>query len=515
MFETEIGQDFGLHRNSIFFFNESTYKTDPALCGCISNIIIANNFISMGYHPLSTTAGSGAMFFDAYTSTAWRHVRVFNNVSTLPYPLSYSGGGGPIAAGGVDVLEANNTSISGQTNGVYDGGGIGGQGVQLYVYNNINIAQNTITLGTFTNTTGLTADDATVGSILKAAQIYSDYNIYNGQAGYANWVFVIFGNGGSLFHEGLLDSYNQWTNVVPGQWDNHSSLDTVQLASNFAPLSTDTVAIGHGTNLTAFAIADNLPQLTNDFAGNPRPATGPWTIGAYQVGSANSTSATSGDDITNGLLLRYLFNEGSGTNAYDSSGNGYTGVLQGNAGWGNRTVVFPSNDGSYASPNCVASSTLTYSGDWTITFWVYLNYSPGVANYAVSTATGTGIAVGPAGWGFYDGATFLRGPSTLNAHQWYHVAVSKSAGTNYQLYLNGNPGSAGALSNITVSALNIGNRGGALLGMNGRMEDFRIFNRVLSAGEIATLNANGPVGATNSVPTTMPPSDLQGKAPAP
>jgi hypothetical protein len=38
------------------------------------------------------------------------------------------------------------------------------------------------------------------------------------------------------------------------------------------------VAIGNGTNLTAFGITD-------DFAGNPRPSTGPWTIGAYQSGT--------------------------------------------------------------------------------------------------------------------------------------------------------------------------------------------------------------------------------------
>jgi len=56
--------------------------------------------------------------------------------------------------------------------------------------------------------------------------------------------------------------------------------------TTYAPLTNDTVLLNAGTNLTAFAIANGIPQLTNDYAGNPRPSTGNWTIGAYQVGVA-------------------------------------------------------------------------------------------------------------------------------------------------------------------------------------------------------------------------------------
>jgi hypothetical protein len=133
-----------------------------------------------------------------------------------------------------------------------------------------------------------------------------------------------------------------------------------------------------------------------------------------------------------------------------------------------------------------------------MTFWLYNNSFPGSANYAVSTASSTGLQVGPA-WGFYDGSTFLGGSSPLGVKAWYFIAVSKSAGTNYQLYLNGSTNNAGTLANVNISSLTIGNRGGSFLGMNGAIEDFRIFNRVLSSGEIATLAANAPDDVASTI----------------
>jgi hypothetical protein len=41
------------------------------------------------------------------------------------------------------------------------------------------------------------------------------------------------------------------------------------------------VANGNGTNLTAWGI-------TNDYAGNTRPASGNWTIGAYQTAAGGT-----------------------------------------------------------------------------------------------------------------------------------------------------------------------------------------------------------------------------------
>ena len=289
MFESPDGTELGLHRNPIFFFNESTDKTDPVLCGCISNIVIAYNFIEHGWHPQSSVAGSGAMFFDTYTSTMERHVRVYNNISTLAYPLHWSGGGGLISGDGTDVLVANNTAIAGNSGSYYGAGEVSGDGTNVLVYNNIVVSSTGLTLSTYADTTGHSPPD--IAHWLSG--LYSDYNICNGQGG-NSFYEVIFSNGGSTYSAWLMDTFAQWTNNMTSLTghgvDLHSTTATVQLGANFAPLTNDVVAIGNGTNLTAFGITD-------DFAGNPRPSTGPWTIGAYEGTSAISAPTISAPQI--------------------------------------------------------------------------------------------------------------------------------------------------------------------------------------------------------------------------
>jgi hypothetical protein len=292
MFETYSGGEVGLHRNAIFIFDESGMGgfNRGVYTGCISNLIIAGNYIKHGWHPLGTAAGSGAMFFDG---GSYFHVRVFNNVSTLAYPLQWSGGGGLVNGQGTDVLVANNTAIMWQTNGVYGGSGSGSfqgltiGGTNVWCYNNVDVGGSGIWITAWVSVGNLTNNLPTLAWAEQG--IISDYNIYNGQNGNSFVNMVVETNG--LLTETLLDSFSQWRNtysIANGfNFDAHSTTASVQLNSNFQPLSTDTVAIGHGTNLTAFAIADNLPGLTNDFAGNPRPATGNWTIGAYNASGSS------------------------------------------------------------------------------------------------------------------------------------------------------------------------------------------------------------------------------------
>jgi hypothetical protein len=543
MYESPDGVELALHRNAIFMFNESASGgfNGGVYTGYISNVVISGNYIRHGFHPQSHTAGTGAMFFDSYNMTSFVHVRVFNNISTLAPPLAWSGGGGFIAGNGTDVLVANNTAVAWQTNGVLAGSGqISGTGTNVYVYNNICVSGTGVTLSTYGVTNGLTASPQSAAALLGG--VWSDYNIYNyqGPSSFYEVVFVANGNF-QTWQTGLVDSFSQWTNIFSGllysHFDPHSLTAPVQLNTNFIPLSTDTAALGNGTNLTAWGI-------TNDFAGNPRPATGNWTIGAYQIPCGTNgnifsgvTAATivagntpvaagirsfvaggGGGDITNGLLVQYKFNQSSGA-ATDSSGNGHTGTLTGSAGWtnglaGTDAISFPSNQGSASDSDAVTSPAINYSGDWTMAFWVYNNSFPGTINYAVSTSLGAGVFVGPASfiWGFNDGTTLLKGSSTLSAATWYFIAITKSGGTNYQLYLNGVADNSAACLNVNMPAVTIGRYAFGNYGMNGSVEDFRIFNRVLAAGEISTLAANGPDDVATTIVLT-PPTNLRVTAP--
>ena len=303
-------------------------------------------------------------------------------------------------------------------------------------------------------------------------------------------------------------SFSQWQALG---FDVHG-LSSNPLVNSDGTLQTNSLAIGAGANLSSF--------FNTNYAGNTRPSTGNWTIGAYQFGGRgptfNSITSTVGD-ITNGLLLQYKFNEGSGAIAVDSSGNGYTGTLApqtGSVAWssgiaGTGAISFPKNDGYFQSYGEV-SSTITWGGDWTITFWVNNNSFPGIYDIAFTPAYPSGLQVGPK-FGFYDGSSllgyydsshFLAGsPSVLNTNQWYFIALSKSSGTNYQLYLNGVANNAGVYTNVNITSLNIGNDSSGNMGINGQVEDFRIYNRVLSGSEIATLNVNGADDLATNVAT--------------
>ena len=67
-------------------------------------------------------------------------------------------------------------------------------------------------------------------------------------------------------------------------YDLHSLTNDPNLDGNYQP-QTNSILIGAGANLTVLGV-------TNDYAGNARPATGNWTIGAYEYGSAGGGSTT-------------------------------------------------------------------------------------------------------------------------------------------------------------------------------------------------------------------------------
>ena len=271
------GPDLGFHRDPIILFNESSDGL-----GCISNIEISFNFISSGWHPQSFTAGTAAIFIDLYRNDQARHMRVFNNISTLAYPLSWSGGGGMMHAGGTDVLLANNTCVDWYSGGSYGSGAPGFtlSGTNAQAFNNILVSKSgaeAYTAADTSNAGSESTNQAFLAQVLSG--LHFDYNIYNGQQWANTFNIVVFQIGtSSTWYNYSPDTWAEWQQWY-NSFDPHSLTNTVQLAANFAPLTNDTVAIGNGTNLTAFGI-------TNDFAGNPRPATGPWTIGAWQVAFA-------------------------------------------------------------------------------------------------------------------------------------------------------------------------------------------------------------------------------------
>lgn len=223
---------------------------------------------------------------------------------------------------------------------------------------------------------------------------------------------------------------------------------------------------------------------------------------------------TQGDvpaQITDGLLLWYKINEGSGSTATDSAGSN-DGTITG-ASWtttaktGGQALDF---DGTDDHIDMGTNFGPTGSDDRTYTCWIQVpSGSQESADHSI--------------WGYADGGGeihhgFLRGTSklayqcrntsganstdvetanTYNDGNW-HFFVCKFDGTNDQIEVDVDAGSdtdstafadsVATTSNTYVGARNIG--GSEDDPIDAIIDDYRIYNRVLSDGEIQTIYDN-------------------------
>lgn len=87
----------------------------------------------------------------------------------------------------------------------------------------------------------------------------------------------------------------------------------------------------------------------------------------------------------------------------------------------------------------------------------------------------------------------------LSPNTWYHLAITYN-NSNIVTYVNGSSINSTALAgNFAVSGANsrlrigaMGNTAGNSTGFNGTIDDFRVYNRALSAAEVSTLCASKP-----------------------
>jgi chitodextrinase len=265
--------------------------------------------------------------------------------------------------------------------------------------------------------------------------------------------------------------------------------------SDFAAIATQPGVSVTDTGLTSSTSYSYRVKAT-DAAGN---------TSAYSP-VATTTTLT----VTGGLRVEYTFSEGSGTTVADTSGSGVTGTLNG-AAWttagkhGNAVAL----DGVSAHVDLGNPAGLQLSGSATWSAWVYATAAPMNDGQIMAKAD-------PYGWqlktspdsGVDAFAIRVTGPGNVSAqrnsvtvrqlHTWYHVAgVYNSTAQTLDIYVNGVLDN-GFLKNtvpasIVASSANvtIGRRGGGHgWHFAGIIDDVRIYDRALSAGEIvADMNA--------------------------
>jgi len=146
----------------------------------------------------------------------------------------------------------------------------------------------------------------------------------------------------------------------------------------------------------------------------------------------------------------------------------------------------------------IEASTLSVTGNWSVSMWVNSNSTAYQTAMQLSSATTTGAQDSTIFirntfisnlWGFYDGASTLAG-SVLNTGQWYNLVVTKN-GTTYTLYLNGTQENQGTLNNINITDLLIGRRSNNNFYFNGKIDQVTVFDYELSQDQVTLLGLDG------------------------
>jgi len=219
-------------------------------------------------------------------------------------------------------------------------------------------------------------------------------------------------------------------------------------------------------------------------------------------------NASQTDSLTKGLVGYWTFDGGDifGTSARDKSGNNNHGTITGATKVSGKVGQGMSFDGTNDDINAGSASTLDNLQSMTLAAWVYSN-PQGAFMPLIEKSTGTGPTNG---WALvidstdntpwflvdYDNTNLERQTSTpLKTRGWSHVALTwngSATATNVRIYVDGVEGSYQTTINgdtnrqsDATASLTLGLGGGTYF--RGQLDDVRIYNRALSAGEVLKL----------------------------
>jgi hypothetical protein len=235
--------------------------------------------------------------------------------------------------------------------------------------------------------------------------------------------------------------------------------------------------------------------------------------------------------LQNGLVSYWSFDDGSGSIASDSSGNGNIATLVNGPSWVTAGEIAGalSFDGvdDYVTFASQAQNIISISA------WVYAQATPGnvfpriidMPGYVLFLAEPSNPNSNPASLGFLSRRSDRDGEwdtpaNSLAYNSWNHVTVvydSSSTSNNADLYING---VKQTMSKITSpQGTQTANEGAGIIGNQiplnrgwvGLIDELRIYDRALSAAEIVSLYDQGNSGPFNfSLANSMSLSATQG-----
>lgn len=195
------------------------------------------------------------------------------------------------------------------------------------------------------------------------------------------------------------------------------------------------------------------------------------------------------------LKAYFKFNEGAGTTTADSSGNGHTGTLNSGVSWVAGRAGSAAAFTAGSSVSCVLGTGLpANNAPQTISWWMNTPSNAGVQAVVCLTNPSAGSAVQ---CGFRNdqvtvwnwGGNTLVAAAAPSLNTWHHYAYTYDGLSTHTLHING---VAVASSTATAqtgapSGLDFGYTPGWAEHFLGRLDEVRIYGRVLSTAELAPL----------------------------
>jgi hypothetical protein len=213
-------------------------------------------------------------------------------------------------------------------------------------------------------------------------------------------------------------------------------------------------------------------------------------------------------DITTGLRAYYKFDEGSGTTAYDSSGNGNTGTLEGSPvpSWVGGINPYFETALDFDTQNYVNTSLDMPSGGWTFSEWVSVSSCPsGICLFFTSGVDPDmfmlGYDSGVLEWAGY--IVYTKHPDGPCAHGWttfdYNISdagwthltvVYDESESELRLYINGTLNDTDSQSGCDLGSFTyVSHAPDGIYGTNGMVDDARFYSRALTDSDVAGLFA--------------------------
>ncbi|MFZ4540429.1 MAG: LamG-like jellyroll fold domain-containing protein [Rickettsiales bacterium] len=289
----------------------------------------------------------------------------------------------------------------------------------------------------------------------------------------------------------------------------------------------DVNAANAGLNTSAGNGAVNITAARHAYLGPINTGTGNFTLNAVDVFLFAA-------DIASGLVGYWNFDEGSGTVAVDSSGNGNTGTLTNGPTWSANTPFGTGTSLSFDGVNdrVDAGGSGILTGSWSVSAWVRTPSSLPGSNRAIAGRSGPAPSY-PQNYLLYfssadsrfrigsnaDGYLTAISTTIVAPNNWYLVTGTfESTTRTFNIFVNGlNNGSATISALPTTSGpqlIQMGASDGSVPGnfWAGLIDDVRIYNTALSTGAVSKLytGTNWNVGTTNINATGNVTLDLKG-----